>query len=127
MTLKQKKLIQGVANGKSQTQAAIDAGYAPANANVTASQTLASPNVKSALAALMDKQGLSEERLLEPIAVGLDANRDDAPDHTIRLKAAELGWKLRGQLQPGVSQTFNGPAQLNIVHSYRPSTNGHSA
>ena len=128
MTLKQQKLVAGIANGKTQTQAAIAAGYAPAGAHVSASRALNDVKVQSALAALMDKQGLSERKLLAPIKDAIEATKDsDAPDHVVRLKAAEIGWKLRGHLSPSINQTVNAPSTINILHAYRPMTNGHGA
>ena len=147
MTVKEKKLIQGVAKGMSQTQAAIAAGYSARSARSVASDTLAKPNVRTALERLMDKQGLTETALLQPIKDGLTAQRvlsarviiksddptvqtetantrtDDfieTPDHLVRLKASEQGWKLRGKLLQQVQQTVNAPTQINIVHAYRP-------
>lgn len=125
LTVKERKLVQGVAAGKTRRQAAIDAGYGRKSAHVTATQYLKNPRLKNALAELMDKQGLSEAKLLQPIKDGLSANKvisaeteasTDAPDHAIRLKAAELGWKLRGHLKTG--QDDPGPRAVTIVYGH---------
>lgn len=104
MTLKQKKLAQAYLKTGNKTQAAILAGYSPRSAHVTGFRVL--EKVKPELNRLMDRAGLSEHRLLDPIREGLKANaiyqgiETVAPDHANRLKSSELAWKLRGHLRP---------------------------
>lgn len=146
LTTKQAKLVQGIAAGKNTLQAGKDAGYV--NPHVSSYQALDSHRVKSALEKLMDRQGLSERKLLKPLADGLQANvvatfqgealESDAPDHFARLKASELGWKLRGKLLPKADTTptimpvmiVHGPVtSQTIINAPKliltPETNGH--
>ena len=140
MTIKERRLIRGVVAGKSQTQAAIDAGYSPRSANEQASRALAKDNVRSSLERLMDREGLTERKLLQPIKDGVVATRVvglalggtdemkelEVPDHAIRLKASEQAWKLRGKLLNTTNNNTLAPTQILVVHNYRPS-NGHAA
>lgn len=51
LTDKQKHFIQAMIGGVPQTQAAINAGYAPSSAAVTASQLMKRPDIKAAIRA----------------------------------------------------------------------------
>ena len=130
MTIKERRLIQGVVAGKSQTQAAIAAGYSPRSANEQASRALAKDNVRSSLERLMDREGLTERKLLQPIKEGMAAKalyqglETPAPDHMSRLRSTEMAWKLRGKLLPSSNTTLNAPTQILIMPHYRAS-NGH--
>ena len=136
MTAKQQKLAQGIAEGKHRVDAARDAGYK--FPEVSAYNALDSATAQEHLNRLMDKQGLSEQKLLKPLKDGLAANRVisagegtiETPDHAIRLKSSEIGWKLRGKLLNQNNQNFAGPTQIVTVHNYRPQpieTNGSPA
>lgn len=111
VTAKQRKLIKGIVRGKTQTQAALEAGYGatPASACSTASEVLRRPNVQRALEAALDKAGATLDKSAEVVAAAMDATKkdgdNDAPDHAIRLKAAELSGRWRGihnQEEPGL-------------------------
>mgnify|MGYP001612575881 CR=1 FL=1 len=103
MTLKQKKLAKAYLETGSVTKAGVAAGYSPATAAYSASRALKA--VKPELNRMMDRMGLSEEKLLDPIRNGLVARsvfrgkETKAPDHSNRLKSTELAWKLRGHLR----------------------------
>lgn len=110
LTVKQLKLVSGIANGKTATQAALDAGYGrgvnAASAGVQASRELKNPNVLNALEQALDKAGATLEESARVIADALHAENFMAvgkqlraiPDHMTRLKAAELALKARGLL-----------------------------
>lgn len=146
MTLKQRKFVKVYAgNGGDGQAAAIAAGYSPKSAKSIASELLNSKtnlNVQAALWQLMDKKGLTDTHLLEPIKAGLIADKvisarvivksddptvkleaahsrtDDfieVPDHPTRLKAAELGFKLKGYLKP---EGDTGPKSVTLVYGH---------
>lgn len=110
LTIKEKKLVKGVAAGKTKRQAARDAGYVGSDevVSVTASQTLSKPNVKEALELTLVKHGITLDAAVAPIADALKAdkvhivgNGDQAmaeivPDHSIRLKASGMALNLMG-------------------------------
>lgn len=115
ITVKQRKLIIGVASGKTGRQAAKDAGYtgSPETLSVTASQELKNPNVVRAMDAALDKAGASLDKSAQVIAAAHKATTvkvfndpergityaTPLVDHNTRMKAAELNMKARGLMQ----------------------------
>jgi hypothetical protein len=119
LTMKQRKLVQGVAVGKTQKQAAIDAGYSPKTAQSIASQELNKANVIVALTDLMDNMGLSDAALLIKHRELLNAQKQisgvkdksgdpmaadagslefvEVPDYPVQAKALEMAYKLKGK------------------------------
>jgi phage terminase small subunit len=102
LTPKQIKFVKGVAEGKSQTQAALEA-YDTTSIDVAkniGSDNLTKPNVREALDIAMVKLNLTPERALKPID---DALNDD--DVKTRLMGSDRALKL---MQPkGESPTGN--------------------
>lgn len=113
LTVKQKKLIKGVVEGKSQKQAAIDAGYSPTHAESAASHELNKTQVKATLQELMESHGLDDASLLKVHAEMIQATKVisavggkdagaasmdfiDVPDWQARAKGVEMAYKLRG-------------------------------
>ena len=109
LTGKQRKLIQGIAKGKSQRQAAKAAGMD----STYASKVLKKPQVSATLQDLMEKSGLGDKNLLSvhkdmlqasrtvSAVSGKDANAGtvdfiDVPGWQARGKALEMGYKLKG-------------------------------
>lgn len=143
MTIKQRKLAKGLAKGLTGKDAAIQAGYREKSAKCIASDYLNDPKhfeFQGYLWKLLDRQGLTDRKLLSPVREALKANRvisarviiksddpsvkleeatsrtDDfieVPDHPTRLKAAELGLKLRGYLKD--TAPSGGPVQQLVV------------
>ena len=119
MTLKQRKLLKAYLKTGNKTQAAIDAGYSPKTARSSGAQTL--QKIAPGLNRLMDRAGLSEKRLLDPIRDGLKAHvifqgdETDAPDHSSRLKSSELAWKLRGHLRPQPEDGAGATINVNLL------------
>lgn len=63
LTLKRRKFVAGLLAGKSQTKAAISAGYSKKCAKSIASEILTKPDVKATFAELLDKAGLTDDHL----------------------------------------------------------------
>lgn len=95
MTKPQRALIKGIAEGKTQKEAAKLAGLNESYA----SQVLNTPKLKIALVDLMDKMGLSDDVLLAKHKELLNATRkindEEIPEYQIQAKALEMGYKLK--------------------------------
>ena len=111
--MKQAKFVRGISQGKSGTQAALDAydieGKDPARtASVMAVQNLAKPSVKEAIDKEMAKQGLTLEKIIAPVTKALDS--------TIKVKSqdgeiidtgqADLEMQLKGHDRAFKLMTF---------------------
>ena len=75
LTPRQEKLIDGVLAGKSQTAAAIDAGYPAQSAPWAASRTLGDVTVRARLLARLQADGIGPERISGKIQQLLDAKQ----------------------------------------------------
>jgi len=75
LTMRERKFIAGLAAGKTQKQAAIDAGYSQKSADCLAYQTLQKATVQTAFQKILEKQGITDEKLGEVLAEGLDATK----------------------------------------------------
>ena len=123
---RERKLIAGVAAGKSDIQAAKDAGYATSTAEKKASAMLRRPLVQSELTKAFERHGLTMKRIVQPIVAGLTANlsmvvdgmmiESDFPDHRIRLAASDRAVKLLGGI-PKVGESTPSASGLNIFIS----------
>ncbi|MGB7496675.1 MAG: hypothetical protein WBW05_19925 [Candidatus Acidiferrum sp.] len=65
------KYVEGLAEGKTKVQAALDAGYSPAMAR-SATSNIETPDVRAAFAAIMRKH-VSPEKIAQRIVEGMDA------------------------------------------------------
>ncbi len=74
LTVKQRKLIQGMAKGLSATEAAKRAGYSKKAAGSVAHETLRNPDVRGAFLAILEKEGLTDKKLAEAILNNLAGN-----------------------------------------------------
>jgi hypothetical protein len=132
LTIKQKKLVKGVVAGKTQKQAAIDAGYSPKHAESAASHELNKAQVKATLQSLMAKHGLDDASLLKVHADmiqatkvvsavgGKDADSKtmdfiDVPDWQARGKGLEMAYKLAGAFVEKKEHTFPEGFALEVV------------
>lgn len=119
LTVKQAKFVKAKVEGKSGTQAYMEA-YGTKNkatAAVEASKTLNKPNIQEAFQQAMAAQGITIEKIVKPIADGLEAekvhivgNGDQAmaevvPDHSIRLKASGMAQNILGLKSEGGATT----------------------
>jgi len=98
----------GKLEGKSDRQAALDAGYAPSTAENTKQKIMSRPEVREAFNELLDEH-LPPEKLVRCIVEGLDATQVKflsregdvietvvLPDHRVRLLFLVLALKLKG-------------------------------
>ena len=114
LTLKQSKLVNGVADGKTIQQSAIDAGYSddPRSASNIGSRELKKPHVSNALEERLDRAGASLADSANVIGQAHKATGRNQVDHITRLKAAEINLKVRrliGQSDsPNVQNNFIG-------------------
>ena len=69
LTRKQAKLVQGILEGKTQRQAAIDAGYSDKHPDQSAHQAL--EQIKKRMPDVMDELGLTDHQLIEKYLVPL--------------------------------------------------------
>lgn len=100
LTPMQRRLVKGLQEGKSVLQAALAAGYAPSTAK---SHVYQMPAVRSAVALLMDRQGLGDEMLLGKLREKLEATDRrkqgedwaDVPAHYVQLQALDMALKLK--------------------------------
>ena len=120
LTPRERKLIQGVAAGKSIKASAIEAGYSPKTGRESGSRALRNVTVRTALDKLMDKVGLSDSKVLQAHADLIAANKTvsvipvkgetegrgatsssvefvDVPDWQARAKGIDMAHKIRGR------------------------------
>ena len=98
-TLKQRRFIKAyVQNGGNATQAALEAyDTTYATARVIGCENLTKPTIKRVIDRLMEAVELSTKDTLRAIKDAFTAtDKNNHPDHRIRLKAAVLELKLRG-------------------------------
>jgi hypothetical protein len=121
LTYKEQKLVQGVAMGKSQTEAALEAydTSTPESARALASKTLSKVNVREALEEALERHGITTDAIMKPVADGLKAVRFQEiegktralPDHSIRLNASKIAAKFmgidQGEAQGNTAINFN--------------------
>ena len=108
LTVKEAKLVKGVAQGKPKYIAATEAGYSPKSAGMIASETLRKPNVQEALQKELHKQGITLEQAIATISKTLKAtkvqihgNGEEAfaevvEDIDLQLKGSDRALKLMG-------------------------------
>lgn len=120
LTVKEAKLVKAKAEGKKHDEAWDEAGYSQNSSKVVkvvnTSKILSKPKVQEALQAELEKQGITLEKALKPIADGLEADKpgwtdkdgvfhEGTRDHSIRLKASGMALDLMGVKQQKDSGT----------------------
>lgn len=118
LTIKQARFVKAKAEGKSGTQAYMEA-YGSTNPNVAkveASRTLTKPNVQEALQAELERQGLTLPKLVKPVVDAIEATKIvtshtepdyEVPDHSIRLKGVQIAAKWMGVSDTDSGNTYN--------------------
>jgi hypothetical protein len=97
-SIRQRKLIKGIIEGKSPPEAGKEAGYKSRRASY---QALKSPTVSKWVSRSYKRMGLSDDKITKPLrdaleAICFDKFGNQLPDHAIRLRAQELSIKLMG-------------------------------
>lgn len=128
LTVKQKKLLKGVMEGKSRKQAAISAGYSPASAHSTATLTLNNSKVKTAFQNMLDKAGLTDDALAKKFQElvtaketkffqkdGVVVETRDVEAIETQRKTAEFVAKLKGHLVEKVEHTADDGLMAVVV------------
>lgn len=103
LTIKQRRFLRSYIETGNGTQAALVAYDVadPNTAHSIATETLRSPTVQKALAALLDGEGLSDRKLREIHAHYLALYQSPDPrEKTLGLKALDLAYKLIGAYAP---------------------------
>lgn len=115
LTMKQAKFVKGIAEGKTQTQSALDAydieGKDPERiASALAVENLGKPSIKEALELSMAKLNLTPDRILKPIDDALDND-----DVRVRLMGTDRALKVMQIGQPkGDASTINNFGQMVV-------------
>lgn len=126
LNLRERKLFAGLEKGLNPTQAAIQAGYAESTARGRLKDILGKPRMQEAIADLMERMGISDEKLMRTLDEGLGATKTisamvvapngegmkdansmtkdfvDVPDFVARHKFLETGLKLKGHMKEKV-------------------------
>jgi len=93
LTEKQKKFALAIAEGKSQTQAAMESHDCSSlnRAKNLGSQLMARPDIQTAVAELMQEEGLTRRYRVRKLKSHIDH-----PDPNVSLKGLDQSWKLDG-------------------------------
>lgn len=125
LTVKEAKLVKGIASGKTKQQAAMEAYNAstPEAASVIASNTLKKVNVQEALQAELYKQGITLEQAVAPISKALKAKKivqiegdffeTEVDDLEMQIKGSDRALKLMGVSSSSDGNTTNNFIQIN--------------
>ena len=105
MTDKQKRFVAGIAQGKTQTQAAIDAGYPAKSARVVGSQLLTNPNIQGALDKLNAKTDAIVELSAAKIKADLYATHTEARAEKQYGAAVNALGKILDKCAPDLAET----------------------
>lgn len=129
LSVRQKRLIHGiVVEGKSITQAGLDAGYGRgvnrSSAAAAASVELKKPLVATALEAALRRQGLTVDDSVKAVKDAHGASKTEVsghpatglkerqvPDHKVRLAAAEMNFRLNRLLD---KEPAEAAPQMNV-------------
>lgn len=113
-SVRAKKYIKNKVSGMSDYQAAVKAGYSH-NTAIAAKQNIENPSVKESLRQLMDRKGLTDDRILDEVIdgienskriVGSDDNFVEVPDYAVKHKYLETAIRLKGLNETEYSEEF---------------------
>lgn len=117
---RESKLIRGLVEGKTTTQAALEAGYGKGvNGNAAAGyacEILRKPNVKEAYDAALSKAGLTVDATARKLVEASEADKlqsfgfkiKKVADWGTRLRAVELAGRFRGAIQSDAAEAAAG-------------------
>ena len=132
LNLRQRRFIAEFTNPQSpafgnQTKAAEAAGYSPRRAKQAGHEAVTNRDVRSEIERIMDEAGITGKMLAQVLRGGLQAKitrvfcpkdgelvySEPLEDHPTRLRAAEIGFKLRGDF-PATKTTVDVQGLGNI-------------
>lgn len=98
LTIKEAKLIKGVASGKTKRQAGKDAGYQGTDETISVrvSNTLKKDNVQEALQEELIRQGISLEQIVAPVSKALKAQKKFYEDGELVAEDDDIELQLKG-------------------------------
>lgn len=95
LTVRQQKFVEGILDGKTQTAAAADAGYA--SPHVACSTVLKQKNVQNAIREALEAEGLTPKYLAAKLRELLEATDPDGSANWVcRCRAADMMIRLLG-------------------------------
>lgn len=96
LTIKQQKLISGVASGLPKRTAAIYAGYSEKSAHAIAHETLNNPEVLKSLNIVLQEQGITDSYIAEKLVELAEAETNGNPHWPARARAVDMMLKVKG-------------------------------
>ena len=132
VTTRERALVHGVLQGKSQAQAAVDAGYVSKSPGKMASEALQRPDVRAYARKCLESAGLTPEYGAQKLKEAIDTamqyglSKDGrpvtlGPDHRTRLQGLDQLWKIAGAYpDPKADINVNGQNVLVIDRSQSP-------
>ena len=100
LTVKQRKLIAGVASGMPKRTAAIQAGYAESSAHTIAYETLKNPEVLKSLNDIMQEHGITDNYIAQKLIELTEAETKGVPHWPARARALDMLLKVKGLYAP---------------------------
>lgn len=118
LTLKQRKFIKYYLETGNQSEAARRAGYALA---VSGRENILKPTVRAAFMALLDKKGLTDEKITDKLIELIEAKKpiSDAPDNQTQIKAVELLMKVKSLIGGDKTIIDQSSHQTNVLLQLR--------
>jgi hypothetical protein len=110
LTVRQKKFVAGITEGKSQTQAAVDAGYSPSTAPQQGNRMLKKAHIREAITDILERKGLSDDYFADRLKDLCEAAGEKGPEWSARGRGVEILGKIRGHLD----------AKLRVTHEDVP-------
>lgn len=96
LTIKQRKLVAGVAAGLPRRTAAIQAGYSERSAHAVAHETLNNPEVLRTLNEIMQDNGISDSYIAYKLIELAEAETNGNPHWPARARALDMMLKVKG-------------------------------
>jgi hypothetical protein len=96
LTIRQRKLVAGVAAGLPKRTAAIQAGYSERSAHAVAYETLNNPEVLRSLDEIMQQQGITDSYIGYKLLELAEAETNGNPHWPARARALDMLLKVKG-------------------------------
>jgi len=97
LTIKQRKFIQAIPSSKSLSEAAVRAGYSYKSARYIASENLTKPYIRRAMTAVLDKAGLTDEKIAGSLLKIIDAGVMQEATALDSLRGIDIVLRLQGK------------------------------